>query len=150
MTPYHVRRSDGSNRISRNTDPNFACFRCVASCKLRTRSLHYCITANLEYPKGSEESTSGTKTSRTTATYRQTEMSPQEPTRHTYSGGGVVPKLNGINSFTWKMEVYNVAVLNGFADVLIGTKVRPRGSPVLEDEDEVVDSDFRRIRAEPV
>lgn len=77
-------------------------------------------------------------------------MSPQEPTRHTYSGGGVVPKLNGINSFTWKMEVYNVAVLNGFADVLIGTKVRPRGSPVLEDEDEVVDSDFRRIRAEPV
>jgi hypothetical protein len=68
-------------------------------------------------------------------------MSPQEPTRHTYSGGGVVPKLNGINYFTWKMEVYNVAVLNGFADVLTGTKSRPRGSPVLEDADEVIDSD---------
>ena len=37
--------------------------------------------------------------------------------------------------------MYNVAVLNGFADVLTGTKARPRGSPVHEEEDEVADSD---------
>lgn len=135
-----------------NVSVTFSCIACVQpysilvssllrlTCELHTRSapLHY--TPHLEHPVLKVDQYWPSRFQEP-LTQEQPEMQSKGPTRHTYSAGGVVPKLNGANYFTWKTEVYNVAVTNGYADVLTGTKARPRGSPVLEIDDQVVGSD---------